>query len=151
MGHLTFTIKMTPPTATAQQKGVFVRNGRAHFYKKAKVRDAENFLAAMIAPHAPPRPLTGPIGLYVRWCFPYRKGERRAVVKTGLEIAHQTRPDLDNLEKSLIDTLTRLQFWTDDAQVYTKMTQKVWGPEGYLKIDISAYSEGFTFKGGVKE
>ena len=48
---------IVPPTATAQQKGVFVHNGRAHFFTKQKVRDAEDFLAALLAPHAPAEPL----------------------------------------------------------------------------------------------
>ncbi len=57
---------IVPPTATAQQKGVFVHNGRAHFFTKQKVRDAEDFLAALLAPHAPAEPLRGGIYLQAR-------------------------------------------------------------------------------------
>ena len=84
-------LDIVPPTATAQQKGVFVRNGRAHFFTKQKVRDAEDFLAAMLAPHAPDVPLHGPVFLQVRWCFPYRKSEKKSVTNAGREIVEENR------------------------------------------------------------
>lgn len=130
-------LDIVPPTVTAQQKGVFVRNGRAHFFTKQKVRSAESFLAALLEPHAPAAPLHGPLLFQARWCFPFRKSERKRVVAAGQEIGHTSRPDLDNLEKSLLDVLTKLRFWEDDSQVYTKSTAKVWGPSPYLRIIIT--------------
>lgn len=92
----------------------------------------------------PYEPLRGGIYLQARWCFPYRKSERKSVTKTGLEIPHTSRPDLDNLEKSLLDVLTRLRFWEDDAQVFTKSTAKVWGPSSYLALAIKTQAELFN-------
>lgn len=137
-------LHIIPPTTTAQQKGVFVRAGHAHFYTKEKVRQAENFLAAMLAPYAPAEPLHGPVYFQARWCFPYRKSEKRSIVKAGKEVPHNSRPDLDNLEKNLLDVLTRLRFWDDDAQVFTKSTAKVWGPSGYLALAIKTHAELFN-------
>ena len=134
-------LDIVPPTATAQQKGVFVRNGRAHFFTKQKVRDAEDFLAAMLAPHAPAEPLRGPVYFSARWCFPYRKSEPTRVTAAGREIAHTVRPDLDNLEKNLLDVLTRLRFYEDDSQIFTKSTAKVWGPKPYLAIALKTEAE----------
>lgn len=134
-------LDIVPPTATAQQKGVFVHNGRAHFFTKQKVRDAEDFLAALLAPHAPAEPLRGGIYLQARWCFPYRKSERKSVTNAGREIAHTVRPDLDNLEKALLDVLTRLRFYEDDSQIFTKSTAKVWGPKPYLAIALKTEAE----------
>lgn len=139
-------LDIVPPTATAQQKGVFVRNGRAHFFTKQKVRDAEDFLAAMLAPHAPAKPLRGGIYLQARWCFPYRKSERKSVTKTGLEIPHTSRPDLDNLEKSLLDVLTRLRFIEDDSKIFSKATAKFWGPSPYLAIAIKTEAELYNME-----
>ena len=134
-------LDIVPPTATAQQKGVFVRNGRAHFFTKAKVRDAEDFLAAMLAPHAPAEPLRGPVYFQARWCFPYRKSEPKRVTNAGREIAHTVRPDLDNLEKSLLDVLTRLRYMEDDSQIFLKSTAKVLGPKPYLAIALKTEAE----------
>lgn len=143
-------LSIVPPTATAQQKGVFVRHGRAHFFTKEKVRQAEDFLAALLAPHAPEEPLHGPVFLQVRWCFPYRKSEKKSVTRAGLEIPHTTRPDLDNLEKALLDVLTRCRFWEDDSQVFTKSTAKVWGPEPYLAIAAKTERELYGMKGNPR-
>ena len=128
-----FRIDCAPPTATAQQKGVFVRGGRAHFYVKPKVRQGENFLAALLAPHAPPAPFSRP-ALRVLWTFPYRKGERKSVVRSGAVIPHTTRFDLDNLEKSLLDVMTRLRFWEDDSRITAKHTVKRMGPRPGIEI-----------------
>ena len=137
-------LDIVPPTATAQQKGVFVHNGRAHFFTKQKVRDAEEFLAALFAPHAPAEPLRGPVYFQARWCFPYRKSEPKRVTKAGCEIPHTVRPDLDNLEKNLLDVLTRLRFYEDDSQIFLKSTAKVWGPSPYLALAIKTQAELFN-------
>ena len=129
-------LNIVPPTATAQQKGVFVRNGRAHFFTKAKVRQAENFLAALLQPHQPAEPLTGAVEFRATWVFPYRKSEPKRVTAAGAYIPHTTRPDLDNLEKGLLDALTRLRFWEDDSQVAQKKTVKAWGPHPFLEINL---------------
>lgn len=131
-------IKCVPPTATAQQKGVFVAGGRVRFFKKKRVKEAEDFLAAMLAPYAPRKPLEGAIRLSVEWTYPYRKSERKAVLRRAMDIRHTTRPDLDNLEKNLIDTMTRLAFWTDDAQVCEKHTAKFRGAEPSIRIKVEA-------------
>lgn len=143
-------LPIVPPTVTAQQKGVFVRNGRAHFFTKQKVRDAEDFLAGMLASHAPEEPIHEPVFLQVRWCFPYRKSEKKSMTRAGLEIPHTSRPDLDNLEKALLDVLTRCRFWDDDAQVFSKSTAKFWGPSPYLALAIKTERELYNMKGNPK-
>lgn len=133
---LSFRVDCVPPTATAQHKGVFVVNGRPRFFTKRAVRQAENFLAALLAPHRPPEPFAEPVALSVSWTFPYRKSERKAVVRAGADIPHTSRPDLDNLEKSLLDVLTRLNFWTDDSLVAEKRTSKRWGAKPGIEVEM---------------
>ena len=125
-----------PPTATAQQKGAFVCGGRVRFYTKAKVRQSENFLAALCSMHAPDAPFAVPVAVKVRWTFPWRKSERRGIVAAGVPVPHTSRPDLDNLEKNLLDVLTRLNFWTDDSLVAEKSTSKFWGPKPGIDVEI---------------
>ena len=66
------------------------------------------------------------------------KGDCRAVLR---EIAHTVRPDLDNLEKALLDVLTRVRFYEDDSQIFTKSTAKAWGPKPYLAIALKTEAE----------
>ncbi len=130
-----------PPKATAQQKGAYVVGGKVRFFKKAKVRIAEDFLAFLLRPHVPEAPFTGPVALEARWTFPYRKSERKATVRAGLEVPHTSRPDLDNLEKNLLDVMTRLRFWEDDSQVADKRTSKCWGPRPGIWVRVRPASE----------
>ena len=133
---VTIRLDCIPPTATAQQKGAFVCGGHIRFYTKKKVRQSENFLAALLSMHVPDVPFSVPVSLKVRWTFPYRKSERKSVTRTGADIPHTSRPDLDNLEKNLLDVLTRLNFWMDDSLVAEKATSKWWGPKPGIDIEI---------------
>lgn len=141
-GPIRVRLDIVPPTTTAQQKGVFVRNGRARFFTKAKVRRSEDFLAALLSMHAPDAPFDCPVSLAVRWTFPWRKSERKSVVRAGVPTPHVSRPDLDNLEKALLDVLTRLRFWTDDSLVADKRTSKAWGPRPGIDLTIRPLGPG---------
>lgn len=134
--ELSFRLDCIPPTATAQQKGVFVRGGKVRFFTKKKVREGENFLAALLSMHAPDVPFSEPVAVKVRWTFPWRKSERKSIVTAGNPVPHTSRPDLDNLEKALLDVMTRLNFWTDDSLVTEKSTSKWWGPRPGIDIEI---------------
>ncbi len=139
---LSFRIDCVPPTATAQRKGVFVRGGRVRFFTKRPVREAEGFLAALLSMHAPDVPYSGPVALEARWTFPFRKSERRSVVKAGVDVPHVSRPDLDNLEKGLLDVMTRLGFWTDDSLVADKHTSKSRGARPGIEIAVRPLTGG---------
>ena len=48
-----------------------------------------------------------------------------------------TRPDTDNLQKLLKDTMTQVGFWKDDAQVCKETVTKRWSREQpgiYIKV-----------------
>ena len=125
-----------PPTKTAQQKGVSTRGGFVRFYEKADVTEAKMSLARKIAPYRPKEPLKGPVYIKIEWRFELKRCKRRAW--------KVTRPDLDNLEKGLLDVLTDLHFWVDDAQVCMKSTCKKEVPpgEGKLMITIGEVENG---------
>lgn len=119
-----------PSSVTQQQKGETVIKGHIHHYEKKNVREAKNALRWQLKPYAPKEPLTGPIFLRVEWRF-----ELKRCRKIAWKV---TRADLDNLEKGLLDVLTDMKFWNDDAQVCMKHTSKKEVPpgEGFLEIEI---------------
>lgn len=123
-------LKGNPPTRTAQQKGVSVRGGHAHFYEKASVRQAKDELAWKIKSFAPGEPFHGPIALTVHWGFELKR--------VKVPFWKTTRPDLDNLEKGLLDVMTSLGFWDDDSQICLKTTKKWEVPpgKGFLRISV---------------
>ncbi len=135
-GVLRFRVRCVPPTATAQQKGAFVLGGKVRFFVKARVRRTEDFLAGLLSPHVPPRPFDRAVSVRIAWTFPYRSSERKSVVRSGADVPHDRRPDLDNLGKSLLDVMTRLGFWTDDGRISRLEMAKSWGAEPGIAVEI---------------
>lgn len=124
-----FFIPMTPPTATAQEKQVTLRGGRRGFYKNARLQKAEDDLTWALTPHAPQKPLSGPLRLRVMWLYKSSKTHPNGLWRA-------TRPDTDNLNKMLKDIMTRLGYWKDDAQVCDEQIQKLWADRPGLFIEI---------------
>lgn len=136
---LAFRVPAIPPTRTAQQKGAFVQNGRVRFFVKPHVaREAHNTVALVV--QALPdtwEPLDGPVELRLRLVYPYRKSEPKRRTKDGAELPHDTRPDLDNLAKGIIDALTTAAVWRDDSQLARMVLSKEWGPRPYWEVRVA--------------
>lgn len=125
-----FFMPMVPPTATHQEKQVRVVDGKPRFYEPDQLKAARAKLEAHLAKHVPELPLTGPIRLLTKWCFPvvgdHKDGEYRI-----------SRPDTDNLSKLLKDCMTKLLYWKDDAEVASEICEKFWAnvPGIYIKAE----------------
>lgn len=122
-----FFLDLVPPTVTHQQKRAANVNGRLVFYEPPRLAAARELLTLHLTPHRPQAPLTGPVRLYVRWCFP--KGRHKEGWKT-------TRPDCDNLQKLLKDVMTDVGFWKDDALVCVEHVEKVWAQRAGIFIRV---------------
>lgn len=121
-------IKGNPPTRTAQQKGIKVINGHPMFFEKKAVRDAKTELMWKLKPFVPAHPMEGALSVEITWMFEL-KACKAPHYKT-------TRPDLDNLEKGLLDVLGTMGFFHDDAQVVDKRTDKWAVPVGNGGLEI---------------
>lgn len=129
-----------PPKTTAQQhKRIFYgKNGKAFLGTDKKGVATQNELAAIFLTNRPPEdfPRDLPIRSKIVFVFPYRKSEKKALVKAGKFIPHTSRPDGDNLHKGCADVLTRCGFWNDDSQVYDMSIQKFYGPNPGIWLHI---------------
>jgi Holliday junction resolvase RusA-like endonuclease len=127
------------PTVTSQQKGAFsVPGGRGvRFFKKAKVKASEATFHALLLPHVPSAPFAGPLRLTLGFIFPWRKTERKSVMRAHSEVPVTTRPDLSNLVKTLEDVMTTLRFWGDDSQISDLRLTKRYADTPGLRIEIS--------------
>jgi Holliday junction resolvase len=70
----------------------------------------------------------GAVAIELRFNFKRPKSHfrRNGEVKDSAPFFHSQRPDYDNLEKGLIDALTKLGAWDDDAQIADVHTTKHW-------------------------
>ena len=105
------------------QNGIKTRvvNGHAQVYKTPALRDLEAKYISLLKSFAPTIPWDCPISLTTRWSF--RRPKRcSGIFKT-------TKPDTDNLIKTLKDCMTRCGFWKDDALVVAESCVKWWVDE----------------------
>ena len=129
-----FFLPMDPPTATAQMHKVTIVNGRPALYDPPEVKDAKNKLAAHLSKHVPQQPSDSAVRLIVKWCFPIKGRHRDGDWRTS-------RPDTDNLQKLLKDTMTALHFWKDDALVCSEVVEKFWAATPGIYICIEELSQ----------
>ena len=123
---ITIVLALSPTeTPTAQQKGAFVgKDGRIHFFTKAKVAKAEKIMQSALKPYAGVSRGWGrvPIKATFTFLFPYASGTAK---KDRHEIGPMLeRPDVDNLVKLHLDALTAVGYWEDDALVNTLVSMK---------------------------
>lgn len=131
MKKIEITIPGNPPRKT-HQSGTHIGRGRT--YKDQALRDAEAYLVDGLRPWVPDLPWSGPVSLTVQWAW-------RPSVKKESGSWKTTRPDTDNLQKTLKDVMTRLRFWEDDSQVCHEEVTKVWSLDPGIKIIIRCMNE----------
>lgn len=115
------------PYRTTHQSGT--RIGQHGTYKTKQLLDVERWLKASCWPHRPLKPIEGPVKLTVEYA--YKTVQKRHHLDWKL-----TKPDTDNLVKTLKDIMTKCGFWQDDAQVSHEIVEKYWSLEPCIKIRI---------------
>lgn len=125
-----FFMAMIPPTATAQEHKVAVRNGKPIFYDPPEVKAAKEKLTANLSKYSLNTPYRDGVRLITKWLFPndgkHKDGEYKI-----------SKPDTDNLQKMFKDCMTKLDFWTDDQLVASEICEKFWAdiPGIYVRIE----------------
>lgn len=82
-------------------------------------------------------PITGPVKLTILCTFepPQSWSKKKAAAHVGRY--HTQKPDMDNLEKAVMDALNGIAY-LDDKQVADKVARKVWGPVARTVVQIEA-------------
>lgn len=122
-------------------KRMLIRNGRPLFFKNKRATDYHKLIRAYVARYLPKQPFLEP--LHVRVDF-YLERPARLNGKKHFAgaIAHDRRPDLDNLQKSLQDALSG--FWHDDSQVASLSLRKFYAAKNEnptIHIQINKLTE----------
>lgn len=119
MFNLQFFMPMVPPTVTFQNKDLAVVKGRPVIFDSAELIAVKAKLRAHLAKYVPEEPIQGPVRIMVKWCYPVTGKHKNGEWKI-------TKPDTDNLQKALLDCMTKLHYWKDDAQVCSQVVEKFW-------------------------
>ena len=115
------------PTPKLRQR-TCVRGKHAATYTSDRQAANADTIIALLARHAPKNPASGPLRLDILCCMPIPKGmtkrDREGVSR--FSVFPSKKPDLDNLDKQIMDAMTRLRFWEDDSQVCLVLSGKMY-------------------------
>ena len=126
----------TMPKGTAQQKGEcirykFVGDKRVpyvHHFKKASVSALRTELEWRLKQFKPKAPSERPVRLFLVLYFDIKDKSKWGKVK-------DTRPDCDNSAKELIDAMTDMGFWKDDALVADLHIKKYYSEKASIFVE----------------
>lgn len=118
-----------PPTITHQKKQVRIVNGKPIFYEPEELKSARALLIAHLGKHTPEKTYTNPLRLTVKWLYPITGKRMHGDYKP-------TKPDIDNSQKLLLDCMTDLGFWKDDALIVSLIAEKFWADTTGIYICI---------------
>lgn len=123
----------TMPKATAQQRKF---NGNTHTcYKGKALQETERLYRTLLMPYKPEKPSEAPIRLFIVLYFDKKSPKKLwGKLKT-------TRPDVDNFCKALIDQMTKVGFWNDDAQIADLHIIKRYAETASIYIEWSEVAE----------
>ena len=139
--NISFFIKCNPPKHTAQASSRILKNFKTGKFfigkqENSLAAQAKNEIIALMAQYVPDQPIEGAVELVIRWNYPFRSSEPKKNRLWGWKYC-DTRPDADNICKMLLDCMTRLGFWQDDAQVARLEFGKYWSVNPGIGIEIN--------------
>ena len=85
--------------------------------------------------HRPAKPLEGPLVVELFFAMPRPKSLPKKV------IYHTKKPDVDNLQKSVIDALANAAIFKNDSQIVYKTATKYYSDRPGVKVVIREYDE----------
>jgi crossover junction endodeoxyribonuclease RusA len=106
--------------------------------------------------HVPLKPLSGPVLVDITFVFPrplshFKAGEPERGLRPDAPFWHTSPPDRDNLDKAVLDALTRSRLWGDDAQVAQGSIRKRYADPGEAAGAFITIRELGGRSGGVTE
>jgi Holliday junction resolvase RusA-like endonuclease len=146
---INFTLPIVAVGKRSTEYRVVPRKGGAgHFvagYQPKVARDNARNMAALMAPHAPPKPLAGPLRLDVVFRWPWRKSELKRNIAKG-SMPHDVKPDFDNCCKQLCDVMQSVGMFTNDSQLAEVRVKKFWTDQGGIDVWLEELGNGPTNK-----
>lgn len=108
----------------------FAFKGKARVFDPGTAEGWKSQIAEAARPVLPAAPLTGPIRMNVDFFFPRPKAHYlKAGLRATAPLWHRSKPDADNAAKAVMDALTTLRAWEDDAQVVELVVRKFYAKE----------------------
>jgi len=126
------------PVPKARPRTFTNKHGLSRTYTPKKTKDFEGLVRDWIAANHNKHPFEGPLKLELTFMMPvpksYSKKSRNwCLSKFG---THTKKPDLDNLEKSVMDAAEGILYY-NDSQICSKISNKVWAEKPMIVLELS--------------
>lgn len=115
------------PTVTHQQKQVNFNTKQ--FYEPVELKEARAKFMSLLAKHVPTNPIKGPVRLTVKWLYPKTKNSLDGQYKA-------TKPDIDNIQKLLLDVMSDLGYWVNDSRIASMIVEKFYSDKVGIYVRI---------------
>lgn len=104
------------PTAQPRPRAT-IRKGRVHVYNKNTANLWKDCIKLAFKDYINYE-TANPISIQITY---YLKRPKTLLRKKDIDgvIKHTKKPDIDNLNKAVLDAITDIRLWKDDSQVYT--------------------------------
>lgn len=105
----------------------FAFGGKARVFDPGTAEGWKSRIAEAARPFRPTKPLTGPLYVHLEFFFARPKSHfLREQIRQTAPGYHTSKPDSDNCAKAVLDALTTLRMWTDDALVADLRVRKLY-------------------------
>lgn len=122
---MTITFKVSGIPKGQPRPRAFAFGGKARVFDPGTAEHWKTEIAAAAYLALPDNPLPGPLVLQIDFFFPRpKKHYAKAGLRRGAPFWHRSKPDADNAAKAVMDALTTLGVWEDDAQVAQLVVRK---------------------------
>lgn len=136
-----FFVPCVFPTTTAQMKRFSAKTG--HYFHSKEQKAAINTIAAILAPYRPAEPIRGAVSLEVTITWPWL-GKHSKKIRALESIPHTSKPDADNVIKTLQDELVTWRFIESDQCVSRLVVEKWWGDAPGINVIIDSITSDLT-------
>ena len=84
-------------------------------------------------------PIDGPVEVTITYYLPrpkshYGTGRNAGQLKPTVPLAHTTKPDIDKLDRAVLDALTSAGVWRDDSQVWSLYPVKLYADDAPVTV-----------------
>jgi Holliday junction resolvase RusA-like endonuclease len=107
----------------------FSRGGHARVYDPGTAEGWKGCVAQAVKPLIRPIPIEVPVVMRVTFHMPRPQRLMGKKHPAGVML-YEGKPDVDNLAKAVMDCLTTVGLWRDDAQVVRQVITKLYAPKG---------------------
>lgn len=104
------------------------RGSHAGVYDPGTADGWKSLVAYAARPHLPPEPISGPVDLSIVFRFerPKKHVRKSGELRPDAPSFHTSKPDRDNLDKAVMDSLVQCRLLADDCCVVTGRLTKLY-------------------------